>query len=213
MPISERWRARLAPALLAGLLAGCTGAAPGGVPTRTTVDVAGTPVTVVAPRGFCIDRESTRRVGDGAFVLMSDCALLAGTPQGRGEAPLGAAFTATLLPGSLAGEGAAPAAGIEGLDEFVATREGRAMLAGSGRAADVRILRTATGDGALFVLVEDRGGAPMPGVSPRFWRAFVALDGRFAVLTALPFENGRMDPETALDRLAALAANLRRANL
>ncbi len=208
MPISERLRAVGALVLVAGLLAACDPAALSGVPSRTRVDVADLPVVVTAPAGFCIDRESTRRVDDGAFVLMTDCALLGGTPD-PARPPLGAAFTATILPGSLAGEGAAPTAALDEVGAFLRTPEGRAML-GGGRVA---VLRSVPGDGALFVLIEDGAGPPMPGVSARYWRGFVALDGRFAVLTALPFESGRMDEQAALEGLASLAANLRRANL
>ncbi len=211
MPISERLRAVGALALLPLLVAGCDPAALSGAPSRATVDVADLPVVVTAPAGFCIDRDSTRRVDDGAFVLMTDCALLSGAVD-PARPPLGAAFTATILPGNLAGEGSAPSASLDGVREFVGTPEGRAML-GGGAGRDVRVLRTAPGDGALFVLIEDGAGPPMPGVAARYWRAFVALDGRFAVLTALPFESGRMDEQAALDGLARLAANLRQANI
>lgn len=210
MPISERLRAGCALALIAGLVAGCDPAGLSGAPSRATVDVADVAVVVTAPAGFCVDRESTRRVDDGVFVLMTDCALLAGTVN-PARPPLGAAFTATILPGSLGGEGSAQAASLDGLRDFVGTAEGRAILGGG--AEGVRLLRAVPGEGALFVLVEDRAGPPMPGVSARYWRAFVALDGRFAVLSALPFESGRMDEQAALDGLAQLAANLRRANL
>ena len=49
-----------------------------GSPSRTKVNVAGQAVTIAAPPGFCIDAESTTVNADGAFVLMSDCALLGG---------------------------------------------------------------------------------------------------------------------------------------
>lgn len=208
MPISERLRAGAALALLGLLVAGCDPAALSGAPSRTTVSVADLPVVVTAPAGFCIDRDSTRRVDDGAFVLMADCALLSGRVD-PARPPLGAAFTATILPGSLEGEGSVPAASLDGLRDLLRSREGRTMLGGR----QVAVVRTVPGEGALFVLVEDGAGPPMPGVSARYWRAFVALDGRFAVLAALPFESGRMDEQAALDRLARLAANLRSENL
>lgn len=210
MRISEHLRAGFALVVLGGFVAACDPAALSGAPSRTSVDVAGVPVAVVAPAGFCIDRESMRAVDDGAFVLMADCALLSGTVNSA-EPPLGAAFTATILPGSLGGEGAAPAESLDGLRYFASTDEGRALLAGDA-SGQARILQTIPGEGVLFVLVDERGGAPVPGVVPRYWRAFVALDGRFAVLSALSFDSGRADEQVALDRLASLAANLRRAN-
>ena len=81
MPTSDR--SVLPPLALAGLLAlaACdpaTMSGAGATPTRTKLNVAGRAVTIAPPPGFCIDPDSVASGADGAFVLMSDCRLLAG---------------------------------------------------------------------------------------------------------------------------------------
>jgi hypothetical protein len=209
MRTSDAGRSVLALAVLA--LAGCDAAAiPGGAPTRTRLDVGGDALTIAAPPGFCIDRRSTAVNDDGAFVLMSDCGLL-GAGRGSGT-PVGAALTASVSAGPLGGEGDDPVQSLEDLREFAATREGRAMVGRSGRPDRVRILAAQQRDGVLYLLVEDRGNAAITGIDRRFWRAFMDVNGHMTALSALGFEGAGLDPQQALNHLAALAAAIRQAN-
>jgi hypothetical protein len=208
MRISDTLRAAVLLAALGGL-AGCDGAGLGSAPTRTTLNVAGQPVSFAAPPGFCIDRDSTSVTDDGAFVLMSDCALLGA----RGaDAAVGAALTASVSAGGLAGEGDDPAQSLSGLAEFVATPEGRQVLGRSGRSDAVRILATETRRGVLYLLVEDRGPQPIAGIDRRFWRAFLDLNGRMAVLSVLGFEGSGVDAQAGLNHLVAFADTLQAVN-
>ena len=212
MRISDRLRAvglALAGVALAGCdptLAGLSGPAA----SRTRVDVAGQPVVIAAPPGFCVDPKSTAVGADGAFVLMSDCALLGATASKR--PPVGAVLTASVSPGGLGGEGDDEASSLDELQDFARTREGRALLGRSGQPDRVRILSTQVQGEVLYVLVEDRGRLPIPGLDRRFWRAFLEVNGRMTALSVLGFEGAGVGPQDALNQLAALAAAIRAAN-
>lgn len=209
MRISEVSRA--AALLIAGLaLAACEGLPGAGGPSRATVTVAGEPIVIAGPPGFCIDRETLNVSDFGAFALMSDCALLAsGT---RAGADSRAALTASISSGGLGGEGDDPVQSLADLAAFAQTGEGRALLGRSGSASGVRILATQQSGEVLFVLVEDRGPQPIAGVDRRFWRAFLEVKDRMAVLSVLGFEDAGLDPQAGLDLLAAFVAALQRAN-
>ncbi|HMQ95236.1 MAG TPA: hypothetical protein PKA33_21355 [Amaricoccus sp.] len=209
MRISDRPRA--AALLIAGLaLAACEGLPGAGGPSRATVSVAGEPIVIAGPPGFCIDRETLNVSDFGAFALMSDCALLAGGD--RSGVISGAALTASISSGGLGGEGDDPVQSLADLAAFAQTGEGRAMLGRSGSANGVRILATQQRGEVLFVLVEDRGPQPIAGVDRRFWRAFLEVKDRMAVLSVLGFEDAGLDPQAGLDLLAAFVAALQRAN-
>jgi hypothetical protein len=193
-----------------GLLAACDPAAMGGAaPSRTDVTVAGRSVTVAAPPGFCIDAASTAVSADGAFVLMIDCALLGAAASPRPAAA--SALTASISAGGLTGEGDA-ADTLEDLQAFAATPDGRALLGRSGRPERVRILASQVRNGVLYVLVEDRGPMPVAGIDRRFWRAFLEVNDRMAVLSELGFEDAGSDPQQGLNQLAALARSIQAAN-
>ena len=66
-------------------------------------------------------------------------------------------------------------------------------------------------EGALFVLVEDRGPQPIAGLDRRFWRAFLEVNDRMTVLSVLGFDGG-VDAQAGLQQLAALASAIRGAN-
>lgn len=192
-----------------GLLAACDPAMMGTAPSRTNVTVAGRSVTVAAPPGFCVDAASTSVSAEGAFVLMSDCALLGAAASSR--PPVAAALTASISAGGLAGEGDA-ADTLEDLQAFAATPEGRALLGRSGRPERVRILASQVRNGVLYVLVEDRGPMPVAGIDRRFWRAFLEVNGRMAALSELGFGDTGADPQQGLNQLAALARSIQAAN-
>jgi hypothetical protein len=218
MPISDRLRApaplRPAATGLALLLAlaacdpATMGAAAG--PSRARLNVAGQAVTIAAPPGFCVDKESITSSADGAFVLMSDCGLLGAASGDR--KPVGAALTASISTGGFVGEGDTAAGSLEDLKEFAATPEGRAVLGRGGRSDRVRILNTQVSGDVLYILVEDRGAAPIAGIDRQFWRAFLEVNGRLVALSVLGFEGAGIGPQDALNQLAALARATQAAN-
>lgn len=211
-PVSGPMGALLRRVTLAGLAALALSACdpsqmPGGSPSRAKVTVAGRPVVVAAPPGFCVDADSTRVSADGAFLLMSDCSLL-GLGGGTGA---GGALTVAVSSGALTGEGDA-AGTLEDVADFARTPEGRALLGRSGRADRVRILTEVARGGVLYLLVEDRGSQPVAGIDRQFWRAFLEVNDRMTVLTELGFAGGPEGPQHGFEQLSALARAMQAAN-
>jgi hypothetical protein len=198
--------------LAALALAACDPAMLGTAPSRATVNVAGGPVIVAGPPGFCIDRPALNVTEAGAFALIGDCRQLGGGAGGLDRSPAGAALTASISAGGLAGEGDDPASSLAELAEFVQTPDGRALLGRSGRPDRVRILATRAEGDVLYVLVEDRGPQLIAGVEPRFWRAFLEVRDRMAVLSVLGFEGAALDEQASLNLLASFVASMRAAN-
>lgn len=201
-------RRQLALAALAALAA-CDPSALGSAPDRATVSVAGRDVTVAAPAGFCVDPASTSVTASGAFVMVSDCALLGSEgvlAEGDAET-VGAVMTASVSAAPLAAGGAMPE-----IERFVASAEGRAALGRSGRADRVRILATRTRNDVLYVLVEDRGPQPIAGIEGRFWRAFLEIDGHMTVLSVLGFEGAGVGPTEGLALVQRFADRVQAAN-
>lgn len=187
------------------LLAGCDPAAMGaGSVSRQTVTVSGRPVTVAAPPGMCIDAGSTRVDEGGAFVLVGAC------PAEEAE-PGAVALTASVSSGGLTGEGDAAAESLGELSDYLATADGLALIGRSGGARGVRVVAQQLTQDVLFVLVEDRGPQPIAGLDRTFWRAFLEVNDRMTVLSALGFADGP-GPEEELRQIAAFASAIRAAN-
>jgi hypothetical protein len=200
---------RLALLAAAVALVGCADGVAFTAPDRANVTVAGEPVAIAAPGGFCIDEASTTSGPRGAFVLVSDCGLL-GKPGGR-TPPVGAVMTASISANpDLVAEGGETT--LDDLEAFLETSRGRAVLGRSGDGGATRVLQATRRGDVLYVLVEDRGQQPMPGVEERFWRAFMTVNGRMAALSIQGFEGASPGPEATLRYLSAFAALLRAAN-
>jgi hypothetical protein len=175
---------------------------------RTVVTVSGQPVTIAAPRGFCVDHASTTVNTAGAFVLVSDCALLGETPTNG--VPVGAVLTASVSGGLAAGIPSEQS--LAELEAFFGTAQGRATVGRSGDAARTRVLQSRTRNNVLYVLVEDRGQQRIPGVEQRFWRAFLDVSGRMVALSVLGFQGAGVGPEQGLAYLQSFADAIQRAN-
>ena len=201
----ETIRLPITAALLAlTLLAACDPALLADGPgRRSEVRVGAATLAVAGPPGFCLDAPATRIDRDGAFVLLGDCGLL-------GKAPEGARPKSAVLTASLDASGAGSVAGIRRLAE---TAAGRALVGQSGSGAGVKILATREAGGAIFLLVEDPGRKPVPGLKSRFWRGFLDIDGHLAVLSVLAFEGGAVDEQQGLNLAVGFADAMQRANV
>lgn len=193
------------------LLAACDPATMGAGARSATVPVAGRSIAVMAPAGFCVDPASTNVSASGAFVMVSDCALLGGRPPEGDGGPIGAVMTASISAAGLAA-GGAPAQSLTEIQRFAGTSDGRAMLSRSGRGDSVRIRATRTRNGVLYLLIEDRGPQPIEGIEPQFWRAFLDVQGQMTVLSVLGFEGAGVGPSQGLAYLQAFADTIQRAN-
>ena len=164
-------------------------------------------VTLAAPRGYCVDPGSTRDRAEGAFVLFGNCAAIARDPGGA-QPIFPALLSATLGP-----EGVDPAAmrpaTVEG---FFRSEAGRAVLARSGKAADVELIAVRRAGDLLLLKIKDAstgGGGLQKGAS--YWRAITGLGGRLAALSVLPLEGARISDSDQIGLLQAFVAASRAA--
>ncbi len=121
-------------------------------------------VTLVAPRGFCIDSNSVKK----QFALMARCDVL-GVPQAAGDAPLGF-ITVSVLP-------SAPGAAIPAMQDLASAN-------GLSNASDPK-----TSDGTLVFRGE--GPAPIDGVGTKHWRGATHIGGQLIAVTLYGPEGGR----------------------
>lgn len=200
----ETTRLPILAALLAlPLLAACdTATLAGGPGGRAHVRVGPGTLAIAGPSGFCVDDPATRIDRDGAFVLLGDCGLLGKGPAGA--RPKGAVLTASL--------DASGAGSVTEIGRLAETAAGRALVGQSGSGARVKVLATRKAEGAVFLLVEDQGRKPVPGLNSRFWRGFLDIDGHLAVLSVLAFEGGTVDEQEGLNLAVAFAGAMQRAN-
>lgn len=163
------------------LLAGCLGQA--GLPTdvavadeATTLQLAGGPVTLKAPVGYCVDPAATATFADSGFVLFASCAVLTGaTAFAPDEAP-------GLLTASVGGPESAAGGDTRALAAFLRSDAGRATLSRKGKAGTVRILAEETREGVLFMLLHDASPGPAPALGHSYWRAWFDLGSRLVGL-------------------------------
>lgn len=174
------------------LLAACQMSLPGSGPTRMALF--GGAVTVAAPFGYCVNPASARIAEDSAVVLIGRC-------------KDGSEADAALVTVSVGGPGSAAvlAAGGQGLADFFTSGPGRATLARSGRAGDVRILRAVTSGEDFLMLLADRSAGP-------YWRAVIGLRGRLVTVAAAGTEQVPLTAEKARRILDATLSALRAAN-
>ena len=118
-------------------------------------------VRLSAPRGYCIDRSSLRRLkGGGGFALIAPCTQLTGT---RGVTAAPALMTVSVMP---QGSGA-PAPDADSLATAIAP----APVGTEGQTA-----------GLVYAQVMRGGEAVLPGGDPRHWRGARLLAGHLASL-------------------------------
>ena len=139
-------------------------------------------LVVAGPRGWCVDRTTTRATADTAVVVPG---------------------VVTVSIDGEAGDG--PPAEV--LEQFFGTDAGRAALARDGRADSVTILETRRSRDTFFIHAEDSGSAQMPGAATDYWRALFDMDGRFVSVSLVGLSN---KPIGSADGLATLQAQIDR---
>lgn len=174
------------------LLAACVGGGGlGGTSSRPVLQGA---LNIAPPQGYCVDPAALREDQDHAVVLMGRCSARASVKP--------ALVSLTIGPAGSAGVMAAGGAELAG---FFTSEEGRATLAPSGKARDVKVVEALSAGDAFLMRLQERG-------APSYWRAVMGLRGRLVTLSVhgtpaepLDAEDGR----AVIDR--ALGA-MRRAN-
>ncbi len=181
---------------LCGVLA-CT---PGGGPMGTAreAEILGGALRIGPPQGYCIDRAASQDHADSAVVLMGRC---------NDAAPVAPAVISLTI--GEAGTSAVLAAGGQELANYFTSAPGRAAVARSGRASDVRVLEAfgkgQTGGGAFLLHLADRAVGD-------YWRAVVGVRGRLVTVSVTPPEGRPLPPEAGRALLEQVLAGLIRAN-
>ncbi|MDB5660733.1 MAG: hypothetical protein JWS10_3348 [Cypionkella sp.] len=185
--------ARLAAILLALMtLASCQVGS--GFTSSRAAPVLNGALQIGVPPGYCIDRKASGESRDTAVVLMGRCTdAMKATP---------ALITASI---GQSGSAGVMTAGGPALATFFRSNQGRAMLARSGRASDVRVI-AALGSGDAFLLhLQDRNAG-------EYWRAVIGIKSRLVTLSATGTEAVRLDPNQGRKVLEDALAALRSAN-
>ncbi|RMH46353.1 MAG: hypothetical protein D6686_15280 [Alphaproteobacteria bacterium] len=213
MPISDpAGRCGAALALAAALVSACA-PPPGGIEMRSVargralVMAAGRAIAIIPPEGYCILPDSARTGDAGAVVLIGAC------PGDAAADRPPALITALVSAEPLFRPGAPIEEELDRLEAFLSEETGRALI---GRAGDPgpapAVLETHREDDALILLVEDSGTPALPVASPRFWRAFLEIDGRMVSLTVNSLSRDRGEERAGLALMRALIAALRAGN-
>lgn len=173
--------------------------------TRAVITAGGNSVVVVPPAGYCIVRDSAQTGEQGVFLLIGAC-------PSPAEGTLPALLTASISPAALFTDGTAPADELDRLETFLGSDRGRPLLGRSGAPGAPEILESYRENDALILLVEDKGEPVLAVSAPRFWRAFLELNGRMASLSASTLAGERGDDRAVLALMRDFVAALRTAN-
>jgi hypothetical protein len=207
--ISDRARRRLILAAVLAGLAGCDGVGlPGSAPQTARVVVDGRPMTIAGPPGFCVDPGATRDGDGAAFVLLGNCAAIAGIFRPT-QPRVRAVLTATVAP---AGETTTIRESLPLLDTFFRSAPGRQALSRSAAAASVQVIETLTAGDVFLIHARDSGPGLSAGLSADYWRSYFDLDGRIVSLSVLGFDAAPLGRAASLDTLAEFEAEIRRRN-
>ena len=171
-----------------------------------TIAVAGDSIVIGGPRGYCVDKSSSRLRGQTAFVLLGGCAVLSG--DDHDEVPT--------FPGILTasvdqrGFGTATPETLDKLAKFVTTTDGRAVLARDGRAESVNVLGVLRDNSAVLIHLQDESGFQIPGIEATYWRGLFELNGRLITASVLGFKDHPLPAREGLTTLQAFLARIRK---
>ncbi|MEO1469929.1 MAG: hypothetical protein AAFV86_12790 [Pseudomonadota bacterium] len=160
-------------------------------PDRAVIRSGDRRVAVTPADGACVAEDAIDLEGASAFVLLTDCALTEGAEMG------GAGFPG-LVTVSLA---AAPRGPMADLQAFLETDAGRRQLARGTDAGEVSIRAASQIDGALYIHARNLDDSAMPLLSRDFWRGFLELNDRMAVITVSGFDAHPLPPEALFDEI------------
>lgn len=224
----SHWLRAAVPGILAvALLAGCeTGGGTGAPfsvisvsPERAVVSARGQPVAVEPPDDLCISPDSIETSARSAVVVIGDCMPERGSegasaPGADLHLPPGMPGIIMVAISGNPGFGPEQVSGddLSGLERYLATPGGQALLGRGGDASQVSVVETRRAGDVLYVLVEDRGAHAVPVLAPRFWRAFVELNDRLTVVSVNGFRAAPMSEDEMVRYLGDQVRQLELAN-
>lgn len=181
------------------------------------VSAYGNEVAIRPADGFCLSRESIETSNRSAVALIGDCALdrdAATAKRGaRGELALPRS-----LPGiitiSISGDPAVTdvATDADAIEAFLQSPQVRSLIGRTADRSQVKIRESRRQDGVVYVLVEDKNSGPIPLLSDTFWRAFLTIKNRLAVITISGFKARPLGVERMLGHLSEQVAAMQKAN-
>jgi len=175
------------------------------VSERTQVQ--GDSLTLAAPAGYCVDPASRQDGPNGAFVLWGSCAAIAENP--RAPQPQYRAMLSAAV-GPVSQEPVEKS--FRSYERFFRSEAGRAALARSGMARDVRILEVRRKEGLLLMKVSDRSAPSAAQMDAVYWREITSFAGHVAALSVLPLAGSDLDDQTQIALLEAFELSIRAAN-
>ena len=169
---------------------------------RAVVSALGRQVAIEPSEGFCLAQESLDTTRSSAFALIGDCAFEAPNTgarrSARGELQLPPSVPG-IITVSVSGDpeipNSNPDKALNGLSEFLESAKGRSMLGRSGDGSSVTLVESRRIGNGVYVLVDDRNSGALPVLERKFWRAFVELNDRLAVVTVSGFKDRPLGKE------------------
>ena len=156
--------------------------------------VLGGAITVAAPFGYCVDKQSARSQNDGAVVLMGRC-------NGRSQS-LPAVISVTI---GTAGSAGVMASGGAALAAFFQSTAGRTALSRTGQPETVQILAASENNGAFLLHVAETGQVD-------YWRAVFGLSGRLVTLSVQGTEGAMLNAAGGRRLLGVAITALQKSN-
>ena len=183
---------------------------------RAVISAKGRQVAIEPAKGFCLARDSVETSKLSAFALIGDCALDK-TPDkskrgARGELKLPRGVPGIITVSVSGNPQLEQAGGLKGMEAFLKTPEGRQLLGRGDSPFGVKVKKTAQIDNGVYVLVEDSGDGVLPVLSKRFWRGFVQVNDRLAVVTVSGFRARPLGENEMLEYLVDQVKTLTVAN-
>ncbi|MEM9061020.1 MAG: hypothetical protein AAGD13_11220 [Pseudomonadota bacterium] len=179
------------------------------------VNARGQEVAIRPADGFCLSRESIETSNRSAVALIGDCALQADastTPRSeRGELKLPQALPG-IITVSISGEAEQAGLDMDDLGEFLETPQGKSLIGRSSDGSGVSVTESRRIGDAVYVLVKDENTGPVPILSDTFWRAFIEVRERLAVVTINGFRDRPLGIERMLGHLSDQVEAMQSAN-
>ncbi|MEL7470599.1 MAG: hypothetical protein AAFN27_19250 [Pseudomonadota bacterium] len=184
-------------------------------PNAAIVNARGQDVAIRPADGFCLSRESIETSNRSAVALIGDCALQADaatTPKSeRGELKLPPALPG-IITVSISGEAEQAGLDIDDLSTFLESPQGRSLIGRSSDGSGVSVTESRRIGNAVYVLVKDENAGPVPILSDTFWRAFIEVKDRLAVVTINGFRDRPLGVERMLGYLSDQVEAIQQAN-